>query len=134
MMAKRLTMAVGVAAMLAGSTLASAQSTVIALGGNGQLTWTNGVNTNALYRLEWASKPGGPWHSFTYQPLNTIDAHNNTSFTVEVPMFYRVLMITNPPPLGMVWIDGGMWNWGRPALRNPSTPTSSADFGWTRRR
>ena len=112
MMAKRLTMAVGIAAMLAGSTLASAQSTVIALGGNGQLTWTNGVNTNALYRLEWASKPGGPWHSFTFQPIHTIDAHRNTSFAVAVPMFYRVVMSTNQPPAGMVWIDGGEFAMG----------------------
>jgi formylglycine-generating enzyme len=83
------------------------QSPVITLENNGELTWTNAANTNALYRVEWASLPGGPWHSFTYQPINTIDAHSNTAFSVSVPMFYRVVMTTNQPPQGMVWIDGG---------------------------
>jgi formylglycine-generating enzyme len=103
----RLTIAVGMVAALAGQMSAWAQSSVIALEGNGQLSWTNGVNTNALYSVEWASKPGGPWHSFTYQPINTIDALTNTSFSVAVPMYYRVMMTTNQPPLGMIWIDGG---------------------------
>ena len=75
--------------------------------GNGRISWTNTVNTNAIYRMEWASQAGGPWHSFTYQPINTIDAHTQTCFEAEVPMFYRVAMITNEPPFGMVWIDGG---------------------------
>lgn len=107
MIAKSLTMAVGITAALAGHVSAWAQSPVIAMEGNGQLAWTNELNTNALYRAEWASEPGGPWHSFTHQPINTIDAHNNTSFSVAVPMYYRVVMITNQPPVGMVWIDGG---------------------------
>jgi formylglycine-generating enzyme required for sulfatase activity len=119
MIAKMLTMAVGIAAVLVGSTLASAQSPVISLDGNGQLTWTNGLNTNALYRVEWASKPGGPWHSFTYQPINTIDAHGDTSFTVEAPMFYRVVMSTNQPPAGMVWIDGGDVELGQTGIETP---------------
>ena len=107
MTAKRLAMAVGIAAILAGRTPVLAQASVIAVEGNGQLTWTNEVRTNAFYRVEWASKPGGPWHSFTYQPINTIDAHNKTFFKVEVPMFYRVTMVTNQSPAGMLWIDGG---------------------------
>lgn len=74
---------------------------------NGRVTWTNAVNTNAIYRLEWASQAGGPWHAFTYQPINTIDAHSSTVFEVEVPMFYRVVLQTNESPQRMVWIDGG---------------------------
>ena len=86
---------------------------------NGQLVWTNDVNTNAFYRLEWASQLGGPWHSFTYQPINTIDAHSSTSFRVEVPMFYRVKMETNPPPAGMVWIDAGDIELGQIGIAEP---------------
>jgi hypothetical protein len=33
--------------------------------GNGWLSWTHAVNTNALYRVEWSSRAGGPWHAFT---------------------------------------------------------------------
>jgi formylglycine-generating enzyme required for sulfatase activity len=82
--------------------------------GNGQLSWTNVVTTNAIYRLEWASRLDGVWHSFTYQPINTIDAHDMTLFVVEVPMFYRVVMETNEPPAGTVWIDSGEFVMGDP--------------------
>jgi formylglycine-generating enzyme len=106
MIEKRLMMAVGIA-VLATSAPALAHNLALALEKNGQLTWTNEVNRNAIYRVEWASKPGGPWHSFTYQPIHMIDARSSTSFSVAVPMFYRVVMETNQPPAGMVWIDGG---------------------------
>lgn len=74
--------------------------------GNGLLTWSNGLNTQAVYRVEWAPEAGGPW-SQTFQSLRTVDAQTNTSFTVKVPMFFRVVMVTNEPPVGMVWIDAG---------------------------
>jgi hypothetical protein len=64
----------------------------------GQLAWTNAMNTSAFYLMEWPSKPGGLWHSFTCQPINTIDAHTNISFAVAAPIFYRVVMITNVNP------------------------------------
>jgi formylglycine-generating enzyme required for sulfatase activity len=77
------------------------------LNSNGRVTWTNAINTDAIYRIEWSSQAGGPWNSFTYQPMNTIDALDETTFEAEVPMFYRVVMVTNTVPLGMVWIDAG---------------------------
>lgn len=83
------------------------QPTIVLSPGNGRLAWTNAVKSNAIYRVEWASEAGGPWHSFVHPSLNTIDAHGSTAFEVEVPMFYRVVMVTNAPPPGMVWIDGG---------------------------
>ncbi len=92
---------------------------ITAFQGNGLVTWTNVVNTNAIYRMEWASQAGGPWHSFTYQPMNTMDAHDSTSFEAEVPMFYRVVMVTNEPPQGMVWIDGGEVELGQVGVAVP---------------
>lgn len=99
----------GAAALLGiWATASLAQTAVItSIQSNGQVTWTNGINTNAIYRVEWASVAAGPWHRFTDQPINTVDALTNRSFTVAVPMFYRVVMATNPLPKGMVWIDGG---------------------------
>jgi formylglycine-generating enzyme required for sulfatase activity len=95
------------------ATKSAGQSPVItSLQGNGQLSWTNMIITNAVYRLEWASRLDGVWHSFTYQPINTIDAHDKTVFEVEVPMFYRVVMETNEPPAGAVWIDAGTFAMG----------------------
>ena len=73
---------------------------------NGELSWTNMVNPQALYRVEWAARAGGPWHR-TFDNLGTLDGHSATGFTVAVPMFYRVAMVTNEPPRGMVWIEGG---------------------------
>ncbi len=74
--------------------------------GNGELAWTNAVNTAAIYRVEWAAEAGGPWYQ-TFQNIHTLDGHSQTVFSVDVPMFYRVVMATNEPPLGMVWIEGG---------------------------
>lgn len=86
---------------------------------NGRVAWTNAVNTNAIYRAEWAARAAGPWHAFTYQPIHTIDAHGSTSFEIEVPMFYRIVMITNQPPQGMVWIDGGAVELGQAGIDTP---------------
>ncbi|MBU1909359.1 MAG: formylglycine-generating enzyme family protein, partial [Verrucomicrobia bacterium] len=101
--------AVGVMVLLGlQATRSIGQSPVItSFEGNGVLSWTNYANSNAIYRVEWASQVSGPWRRFTYQPINTIDAHSETTFTVQVPMFYRVVLFTNEPPQGMVWIDGG---------------------------
>ena len=73
---------------------------------NGLITWTNAVNTNALYRVEWAPAATGPWHR-TFDNLGSLDGRGQNSFSVQVPMFYRVVMATNQPPQGMAWIEGG---------------------------
>ena len=52
--------------------------------GNGQLSWTNAVNSNALYRVEWAAQAGGPWYR-TFDNIGTLDGHSATGFTVAVP-------------------------------------------------
>lgn len=99
-------MVCGLTAVLATQTVGQAP-VITSFHENGRVSWTNAVNTNAIYRMEWASRLDGVWHSFTYQSINTIDAHGSTEFEIEVPMFYRVVMVTNQPPPGMVWIDGG---------------------------
>lgn len=82
------------------------------------LAWTNTVNTNALYSVEWASSADGPWYR-TFQGLQSRDGHSNTSFTVATPMFYRVVMTTNAPPAGMVWIHSGESAQGQPGTAIP---------------
>ena len=74
--------------------------------GNGCLSWTNTVNSNAVYRIEWASQLDGPWYR-TFDNIAAIDAHIADTFEVGVPMFYRVVMRTNEPPKGMVWVETG---------------------------
>lgn len=83
------------------------ESIVLHADNNGIITWTNTVVSNALYRIEWASRPGGPWHKFSYQPMSAIDGSDETSFSAAVPVFYRVVLSTNNPPAGMAWIDCG---------------------------
>jgi hypothetical protein len=74
---------------------ASAQVTIDSLNRNGELTWTNSVS-NATYRVEWAGSLAGPWQPFSVLTnLDSITA-SNTSVTVTVPMFYRVVW-TDPP-------------------------------------
>ena len=103
-------------ALLAGWLLAAfahGQAPVISsIQANGILIWTNAANTDAVYRVEWAAQAGGPWQRFTASHLNSIDAHTNRQFSVAVPMFYRIVMETNPPPLAMVWIEDGDFQMG----------------------
>jgi len=83
---------------------------------SGCITWTNVANSNALYRVEWASSPVGPWNfsvdSFGGGEFRAISGGTNTQFSVDVPMVFRVRMITNTPPLGMVLIPGGTFQMG----------------------
>jgi len=91
--------------------------------GNGQVTWTNGLNTNAAYHMEWAASLDGPWYR-SFQNLNYIEAQSNTSFVAFVPMFYRVVMGTNPPPSGMELIDSGAFQMGYPDFNPAGTSRS----------
>jgi formylglycine-generating enzyme required for sulfatase activity len=79
--------------------------------GNGVLTWTNALNTSALYRVEWAPSLNGDWYR-TFQQLNQIEARTNTTFMASVPMFYRVVVTTNHPSFGMGFIDAGPFQMG----------------------
>lgn len=74
--------------------------------GNGRLLWTDEAQPGAIYRVEWAAQGGGPWYR-TFQNLHTLDSGSGTVFEVAVPMWYRVVRVTNEPPGGMVWVDGG---------------------------
>jgi formylglycine-generating enzyme required for sulfatase activity len=91
---------------------------ITAFQGNGQLSWTNAVNSNALYRVEWAAQAGGPWHR-NFDNIASLDGRSATGFTVSVPMFYRVVMATNQPPVGMVWIEGGDVELGQTGVAEP---------------
>ena len=95
--------------------------------GNGQLAWTNPVNTNALYRVEWAAQAGGPWFR-NFDNIGSVDGHSATGFAVAVPMFYRVVMATNPPPAGMVWIEAGDVVLGQEGVATPVHTNSISGF------
>ena len=92
--------------------LAFGQAPVItSFHGNGELTWTNNV-TNVAYRVEWSpSLTEGHWHR-SWQSLDFIESRTNASLSAEVPMFYRVVMMTNWPPSGMVLVDRGPFQMG----------------------
>ena len=91
---------------------------ITAFQGNGQLSWMNAVNSNALYRVEWAAQAGGPWYR-NFDNIGSLDGRSATGFTVSVPMFYRVVMATNQPPVGMVWIEGGDVELGQTGIAEP---------------
>jgi len=74
--------------------------------GNGRLLWTDEAHPGAIYRVEWAAQAGGPWYR-SLQNIQTLDSGSNTVFEAAVPMAYRVVRVTNEPPAGMTWIDGG---------------------------
>ena len=98
---------------------AGAQTSVLtSIHANGRLSWTNPVNTNALYHVEWAPQTTGPWFR-TFANIASFDSHSHTGFAVDVPMFFRVVSATNPPPTGMVWIDGGDVELGQTGVEHP---------------
>jgi len=83
---------------------------ITSFGGNGELVF-NEITNAVSYRVEWAPAAGGPWYSFEGSGmLNGIVATGTGSVTSSVPMFYRMVAVTNAPPPGsrnMVPIPGG---------------------------
>jgi formylglycine-generating enzyme required for sulfatase activity len=79
--------------------------------GNGVLSWTNTLNPLTVYGIEWAPSLTGTWKR-TFQGTDLVEGQTNTSFSVAVPMFYRVRVTTNFPPAGMVLIDAGSFLMG----------------------
>ncbi len=91
---------------------------IVSFQGNGQLSWTNAASSNALFRVEWAAQAIGPWYR-NFDNIGSLDSRSATGFTVAVPMFYRVVMTTNQPPPGMVWIEGGTVELGQTGIAEP---------------
>ena len=101
--------------------LSMAQTPVItAFHGNGDLTWTNSVS-NATYRVEWASSLTGTWFR-SWQELSHVETHSNTTISVSVPMFYRVIMLSNPMSADMVLVDAGSFEMGWTSNLEPGNP------------
>lgn len=99
-------------------TIADAQTVIPSQHGHGVVSWTNAVNTSAYYRVEWQAAAGGTWFR-TLQNLQTLDAHAATSFAAKVPMRFRVVRETRPPPAGMVWIEAGDFVQGQTGIATP---------------
>ena len=84
--------------------------------GNGTIVWTNSIQTSGWYRVEWADAPNGPWRASLAATggsrfLN-VQAGDSTSFSAQVPMFYRIALVTNAPPHGHVLVPGGSFTMG----------------------
>ena len=65
--------------------------------GTGRLVF-NTLSTAAVYRVEWAPTPSGPWTNFAGAAcvMDAIAATRSSSITCSVPMCYRVVAtITN---------------------------------------
>ena len=89
-----------------------AQSPVIvSITGNGEVSWTNAIVSNAVYRVEWGPTLDGKWYQ-SFQAQRIVEGQGKATFTSSVPMFYRVVMATNLPPDGMVLIDSGTFQMG----------------------
>src|ERR1035441_9064743 len=69
------------------SSVAGAQE-IIALSGNGTLSWTNGLN-NGTYEVQWSSSLTGAAWTNDWSQLRGIQGTQSV-FTVPVPMFYRI--------------------------------------------
>jgi len=76
---------------------------------NGVLVCSN-VTPGALVMVQWASTNGAAWQS-DWSSLSALPAGTNGMIQVNVPMFYRVLAITNPPAY-MALIPAGSFTMG----------------------
>jgi len=100
---------------LASTLSAMAQSPVISAYANGEITWTNTVNTNSRYRVEWASSLDGNWIPLPGNggvQFRGIEAGTGTVFSAKVPMFFRVMEYVELPYDDMVLIPGGTFMMG----------------------
>ncbi len=93
-------------AVLCAASLTFADIVIPSTQGNGVVTWTNASTTNAVFRIEWSTCQNGPWHR-TMQMQQLLEAQTNVAFGTVLPIHYRVVMSTNPPPTDMVLIDPG---------------------------
>ncbi len=82
--------------LLLGSAPQAEEVSILSLGQNGILTWSN-ATLNATCRVEWAAAPTGPWHD-SWAGLTEIVV-TNTVIQREVPMFYRLVCVLPPVPL-----------------------------------
>src|SRR5437867_6616879 len=82
----------------------AAELVISAFNGNGELTWTNSVSSNATYRVEWAGSATGPWNKFDALANLTLLSATSNVVTVKVPTFYRVVWVDAPP-------QAGIWNY-----------------------
>jgi hypothetical protein len=86
---------------------------IIALSGNGTLSWTNGL-TNGAYEVQWSSSlTAGPVWTNDWSQLQGIQGTQSV-FTVPVPMFYRVKGSSFPE----VTDSAGCYAWYSNALLN----------------
>lgn len=86
--------------------------------GNGEVSWTNAVNTNAHYRVEWQAAVGATWYR-SLQNLQSLDARAATGFALKVPTRFRVVRATRPPPPGMPWVEAGDFVQGQSGIATP---------------
>ncbi len=100
-----------VAVLAAVVTTAGAQEQVItSFEKNGTITWVN-PEPGREYRVEWASRPEGPWSADWNDLLGIISS--NATITVSVPLFYRVVCVDCPVNRdGMIAIPAGTFTMG----------------------
>ncbi len=91
---------------------------------NGQIEWTNSVIDGA-YRIEWApSLSNGRWLR-SWQSLSDVESTSNGVMAARVPMFFRVVGMTNRSPAGMALVDAGTFLMGNPDTNAPSDADES---------
>jgi hypothetical protein len=89
-------------AIIAGVHSTPAQSPIItAFSQNGVLVCSN-LNPGSAATVEWASSLSGPWCT-NWLALRDVTVNSKDSIQVDVPMFYRVMEMTNTfPTSGLV--------------------------------
>jgi formylglycine-generating enzyme required for sulfatase activity len=86
---------------------------ITSFGQNGELVCTN-LAPGTVATVEWAASLDGPWTN-TWAELEALTVGSNGMIRVDVPMFYRVRVVSlNPDPAKLVWIPAGTFAMGSP--------------------
>jgi formylglycine-generating enzyme required for sulfatase activity len=99
-------------------------SVVTSLGQNGVLSCTNLI-AGSTASVQWASSLSGPWYT-NWTAQSAVTVGSNGSFTLSVPMFYRVLGVP-AAAAGMAFIPAASFTMGDVADTNvdlDATPTN----------
>jgi len=72
--------------VIAFSISAKAEMAIHSIYDAGTLIWTNGVNLDSRYHVEWAPSAAGPWQQ-SWQMNETIYGQTQETFTASVPKF-----------------------------------------------
>jgi len=96
---------------------AATNTLVVSLSGNGEISWTEDIQTPAGYEIQFASQVGGPWGSAweAFAHVQVQPSGGSIVKALAVPMFYRVVRKPGFDRLPAAIVDADFHDDGQPS-------------------